>query len=311
MKNLLRLTLTALCLLGISAYASTPAGPETARLLPPSNPASVGVQLGDVLRRSFIVEVAEPYQISRASLPAKGLRRDGIELNDISITTVSKGQHTRYRVDLVYQVFAHTDTPSVMQLPAEQLALTGGPQALTVNLPAWRFWFAPLANGRVDNAKRLMLPQQATPRLDSQHHLHTAWGWAALALLALLGLVYVNAERRWLPFMGGAFAQAHRQLRRLEAKAATDNSEQQQCSEQSLLVLHHAFNQVYGANVFASDVDTFVARHPQFARLKGEIQAFFTRSGHALFGGKMEGTELRDYLLGLSRQLRDCERRVG
>lgn len=307
MKNHLRLTLSALCLLCASAHASNPAGPDTARILPPSNPASVGVQLGDVLRRSFQVEVADPYQISRASLPAKGTRRDGMELSDIAITTLSEGKHTRYRVDLVYQVFAHTDTPSVMQLPAEQLALTGGPQALTVNLPPWRFWFAPLANGRVDNAKRLMLPQQATPRLDSRRHLHAAWGYAALALLALLGLIYVNADRRWLPFMGGAFAQAHRRLRRLDAQTAADGAGQRQ----GLLLLHHAFNQVYGANVFAGDVDAFVARHPQFARLHGEIQAFFTRSGHALFGGKVEGAELRDYLLGLSRQLRDCERRVA
>lgn len=304
MKTLLSLTLIALCLSGTPAQASNPAGPETARILPPANPSSVGVHVGDVLKRSFVVEVAQPYQISRASLPAQGTRRDGIELNDIQISSEAKGEHTHYRVKLVYQVFAHTNTPSVMQLPAEQLALTGGPQALTVKLPAWRFWFSPLANGRVDNAKQLMMPQQPTPLLDTRRHLHAAWACAAVALLALISLVYINADRRWLPFMGGAFAQAHRRLRKLLTPA--DSA----ASEQGWLVLHHAFNKVYGANVFAGDVDDFVARHPQYARLHADIRAFFTRSGHALFGGQAQGAELRDYLLGLSRQLRDCERRV-
>lgn len=295
----------ALCILiAPGAMAGIPAAMPEARLVSIDEPAhSSGVRIGDVLRRRVTLDLQPPYQISTESYPAKGTVRDGIELVSVATETRNAGRATRYRIDLSYQVFTHHRTPTVMQLPVESLAITGGAKALRIEIPAWRFWLSPLVDADIRTARANLQPQYAPDRIALDGHRYRLVFFAVLLAGTLIAAVYVNADRRWLPFMGGAFAQAYRRVRRLGSADGDD--------KRALMHLHAAFNQVYGRNLFARDVDDFLARHAAFGRLRQEIEAFFQRSGEALFAAPPRDRDgfVRE-LATLSKALRDCERGV-
>ena len=265
-------------------------------------PTSNNIQMGDVLSRSIEVEVAAAYQLPKASLPMKGESRNGIELRDINVQTSKGSSTTIYKITLSYQVFVSAAKPVVMELPDEHLALIGGAKALSIDIPAWKFWYAPLVAEGITNAKDNMQPQSKPVLIDL--NLHRTRIWAALALLAtgLLGLVYVNADKRWLPFMNGAFAQAHRHIKKL--------GHEQAANKNALMHMHQAFNKVYGANLFTSELEHFLAANPKFLKMKQEITQFFEQSNAALFANQAASATQLQQLKTLSKRLRDCERGV-
>jgi mxaA protein len=300
MKSL-RLLLAAALL--ASLVQPTFAAEAAARIVQLQNPLqSTGIRIGDVMERKVVLEAPAPYQLSRSALPAKGSNRNGIELAEVQIETQPHGNSNRYAVTLRYQVFAHAAAPSVMVLPEEQFALTGGPKGLAVKIPEWRFWYAPLAVANLSTAKGNLQPQFAPPILPADTHWARLYGYVALLVLAALGLAWFNADGRWLPFMNGPFAQAHRRIKRLPADG--------QSWKQALAALHDAFNRAHGHNLFAADIGEFVARHPRYAPARGSIEAFFAQSGHALFSQPpQDNRAFLGQLVTLSKLLRDCERR--
>ncbi|WP_240032034.1 nonribosomal peptide synthetase MxaA [Pseudomethylobacillus aquaticus] len=311
------LTLTVLFALGwlasgaalagqaVPAVASTEhAADAEIRVLELHNPKrSTGIQIGDYLERRLQVEIAQPYQLAISALPLKGTNRHGIELADVRLEKTSVSASTIYTLLLRYQVFAASTSPAILQLPAERIALNGGPRALVLEVPAWHFWFSPLAAGTVGLAKTNLQPQVPPALISlSKHYQRLALGLLCL-LAGLTGLVYVHADRRWLPFMGGAFAQAYRHIRRLPPT--------QQHEAQALLHLHQAFDRVHGVSLFAAGVDDFVAAHPQFLSLREDIAAFYAQSSQRLFTGQAGDAHFIDGLLTLARRLRHCERRLA
>jgi mxaA protein len=282
--------------------AAVQAQEAEARVTAIINPTqSNGIHLGDVLKRNVAIDVKLPYQLSKSAYPVKGTVRNGIELVDINVESHPKNGMTEYRMYLSYQVFAHANVPTVMQLPAEPLLLSGGPKALHIDVPAWHFWFSPLVSADTATAKANLQPQAKPEPIDVSQHRHILLGLANLLAGALIVLVYINADRRWLPFMGGAFAQAHRRIKRLS------NAEGEE--RRALLYMHQAFNQTYGGNLFAPDLDAFVTKHPNFAPMQKEIADFFERSNRALFAAPPhdKGAFIRE-LTFLSKGLRNCER---
>ena len=73
--------------------------------------------------------------------------------------------------------------------------------------------------------------------------------------------------------------------------------------------LHAALDATAGRVLFADAVDGFVADHPHYAPLRGELLRFFELSRGAFFSGTAEpvATEMR-WLLDVARSLRDAER---
>jgi len=302
MKNLMIkfFTLASLSLLAISLHAEEQSPVNALRISNPSQ--AIGIHIGDVLHRQIELSATQPYQLSPNSLPIKGNSTNGIELAEIKVSNSKSGDKTLYKIDLTYQVFAHSGTPTAMQLPTENFAFSGGPAAISINIPAWRFWFAPLVAGTIDIAKHNLQPQQKPTLVDaSQHQIRLAL-FAACLLIAAIGLVYINADKRWLPYMGGAFSQAYRQLKRATKTQANPKN--------SLLPLHEAFNKVYGASLFSRDIDRFIAKHPQYASLKKDIEVFFESSNKSLFTEQKNDASYLSQLLVFSKQLRDCERGV-
>ena len=280
-----------------------------AKIISISNPLqNNGIRVGDMLSRTVVLEVQSPYQLSKQALPMKGSNRNSIELNQIAVSQSSTKNAIRYEIALRYQVFSAAFTPSVLQLPAENFALTGGQKALQIHIPAWRFWFSPLAPQGMTNAKENMHPQFKPTLLNVHAHQNSLIAFISTFVIGLLGLIYINADKRWLPFMNGAFAKAHRQLKKLPKNAAGE--------KQALVVMHQALNQVHGSNLFANELDAFLLKHPAFTKLKTDIEAFFEQSNQSLFAQSLSteknqnSTAFIANMVALSRRLRDSERGV-
>lgn len=300
MKSILKLMIA----LSLPLFASLSFG-QTAdvKILSTINPpTSNNIQMGDVLSRSIEVEVDAAYQLPKTSLPMKDESRNGIELRDISVQS-SKGNGTViYKITLSYQVFASAAKPVVMQLPDEHLALVGGTKALSIDIPAWKFWYVPLVPEGITNAKDNMQPQSKPELFDLSVHRTRLWMALTLLVTGFLGLVYVNADKRWLPFMNGEFAKAHRSIKKL--------GHDQTANENALMYIHQAFNNVYGANLFANELEQFLAANPKFLKMKQDITQFFEQSNATLFASQSAGAIQLQQLKALSKRLRDCERGV-
>lgn len=266
-------------------------------------PHSNGIQIGDVMNRTIQFETAAQYQLPKSALPIKGEVRNGIEVREATIETAKRGDKSRFTVKMSYQIFTSAAKPMVMQLPKENFVLSGGAKPLSVEMPAWSFWFSPLVSEGLKNAKQHLQPQYKPELVNLSTHHTQAWLALASVVFGFIGLIYVNADRHWLPLMNGAFAQAHRKLKSLPKN--------QSSYKHALMLLHQAFNTTHGGNLFESDLEHFLAKNPKFSTISADIKTFFERSNAMLFSSKhMDDGELIPQLILLSKKLRDCERGV-
>jgi mxaA protein len=311
-KALQRLVLVASVLFTANAVmaedAASPANKSAPVLTVTNPPSSNGVHIGDVLSRTVVVDAPTAYALADNALPKKGSKHDGIELVDVALQTRPQSDQTQYTLQLSYQVFAVSTYPSVMHLPAEKIVFTGA-NAATVEVPAWGFWFSPLVTGGSATARKNLLPEFKTPLINSSADQQRLGLFLTLFIASLTALLYINADGHWLPFMGGAFARAHRQLKRL-AKSSKPKTAVEE--KKALVYLHQAFNQHYGANIFARDIEEFVSLRPGFKSMQSEITQFFEASNQSLYDVKpRDSRQVIAQLVQLSKQLRDCERGVA
>lgn len=311
------LVLCASLLYTANAALAEPADPLAATTASPTftitNPSSTnGVHIGDVLSRTVTIVAPAGTTFTENALPKKGSKRDGIELVDVALESKSNAGHTQYILKLRYQVFAASPAPTVMHLPSEKLVFTGAygtAQPTTLEIPAWGFWFSPLVSGGIVTAKKNILPEVKTPLIDSRADQQRLGGFLIMAIASLVALLYMNADGHWLPFMGGAFARAHRQIKRLANSSKPKTAAEE---KKALVYLHQAFNQHYGANIFARDVEEFVSLRPSFKGMQQEITRFFAASNQSLYDvGTRDSQQVIAQLVQLSKQLRDCERGVA
>lgn len=295
---LLLMTFLGLCLIG-NANAESDKGAIFAVKDPDR---TIGINIGDVLIRNVSIEADLNQKIDAKSLPRKGARVDGVELVDINVSSSKQKERIFHTVTLSYQVFGDSNTPKVMKLPAEVIELSGGKR---FDIPAWSFWFSPLVNTTFNNVLPNVQPQIKAQLLDRTHHALLLSMFATILLTGLVGIIYVNAEKPWLPFMGGAFSKAYRINKKLAGAKMQDRA----MVKTALFNLHNAFNETYGKNLFIHDVENFIQLHPGYKNLTSEIVSFFEKSNQALFSGNdISKMQLFSNLLTFSRNLRDCER---
>ena len=237
---------------------------------------SVGYVVGDVFKRTLEIEVAEPYTLSRASLPAEGVAYAGLELRKIKVKEKRLPETTRYRIEMTYQVFAHSRTASKLRLPTHFVQVTAHGRAQKVPIPGWNFRISPLAIVGETDFEKDMSPYRAPLRVETRHYQMVVGGFFTLVLVAVLGLIYINADSSWFPGMGGPFAASYRQL--IVLPDSPDNLNKAVASIQT------ALNTTFGENLFHHDLERFFARHPQFKKLKNDMDVFFNFSYGVLFG---------------------------
>lgn len=281
----------------------------TAKIISLTNPAhTYGVQIGDKLSRKVVLEVVAPSKIAESAFPKKGSKSNGVELVDVDVVTNKQESSTRYTINLSYQTFTSASKPTVMQLPVEKLSLTGSGKAKVLEIPAWNFWFSPIVTGGIETAQKNIQPEVAPPLVDVRAHKTRFAVFVSLLAASLLALLYLNADGNWLPFMGGAFAKAHRQLKCLAKSSGAKTAVEE---KQALVYIHQAFNQHFGANMFARDIDAFVTKRDSFRKMQDEIAQFFDASNQSLYAVEpRDSKKVIANLVQLSKHLRACERGV-
>lgn len=302
---------TARCLILATSMLTANMGLAATPVITVTNPpAAHGVHIGDVLTRTIVLEVPATYTLTDKGLPKKGSKHNGIELVGVAWQSKTHAERIRYTLQLDYQVFAASSVPVVMYLPAEKLALNHPPAADTqLEVPAWGFWFSPLVAGGTSTAKQNIRPEVKTPLIDNQIHQQWLAVSVVVSVISLLALLYINADGQWLPFMGGAFARAHRQLKRLARSSRPQTAVEE---KKALVYLHQAFNRHYGANIFARDIEHFLTLRPAFKGMQREITQFFEASNQSLYEtGARDSRQVITQLVQLSKRLRDCERGVS
>lgn len=266
----------------------------------------VGYTVGDKLTRTVILEVDKPYELLPTSLPVAGSQKKrrnqelGIETREVTLEKGASVGKNIYTLHLTYQVFTNRQVARPAALPAEFVKFGGKGENFQARIPSWNFRISPLAVFGSVNVEKDMSTFRGPLLLDATQNKQWLWGLLGVLAAALLGLVYVLGSRTWLPRMGGPFARAYRDLKKLPATADG--------LAQGVARLHQAFNASAGSSVF--DATSFLARKPGFAAAGADIERFFGLS-RSVFFEPTAAHGIDDPLAWLRqfcRRCRDCER---
>lgn len=306
MMRILIATLSLFWLIAAHAEDGMVTDPRVAvRTIDPAR--DVGYTVGDILERTVILEARKPYVLLETSLPIAGndkKRRgkgSGIEVRDVKVETATGIGKTIYTLHLTYQVFTNNVVAKPAILPAELVKFGGEGKNFEVRIPSWSFRISPLAVYGSVVVERDMSAFRGPLLLDATRHYQMLWGLLGLLGVSALGLLYVLGTTSWLPRMGGPFARACRDLKKLPATA--------EGLAQGVARLHQAFNTSAGSSVF--DAASFLARKPGFAPVNKELGQFFGLSRTVFFEPDaphgIDGDAMA-WLRKFCRRCRDCER---
>ena len=239
----------------------------------------VGYTMGDLITRSIILEVKQPYKLQETSVPIVGYEKrrkgqvSGIDLAKI-ITEQSAGtDKTTYTLHLTYQVFTSNVVAKPAALPPEFIKFSDNKTVFEYRIPSWSFRISPLAVFGSVKVEKDMSTFRGPLLLDAAPEKQRLKTLLIVLVISLLGLLYVLGANDWLPGMNGAFAKAHRDLRKLPKDA--------QGLQQGVERLHQALNNCAGNSVFKAE--DLIASHSGFATLKTELEQFFLLSRTVFF----------------------------
>lgn len=253
--------------------------------------------MGDLIVRDVVVSTGPGVHVDPASLPAPGAINEWAEIR--TVETASTDEQTRVRI--TYQLFYGVRGPETAELPPLQLRFEGDGGSPDVEAPALPVSVMPLIPpGIPDEKVAIRALRPAEPRTYSPYP-----QWLALGLGAFgAGLVYLLWMRGLLPPFAGPlpFRRASRELQRLANQPSPGRA--------ACLVLHRALNETAGEAVFASGLEAFLDRHPEFGRLRGTLVEFFASSRRLFFEDGSDG-EAYALCLKLARQARRLERRTS
>ncbi len=270
---------------------------------------NVGYTVGDILERTVILEVKQPYKLVRTSLPIVGYERRykgqvvGIELRRIHVDETPGQNATTYKMQLAYQVFTNNVVAKPAILPAEIVKFQGEGKQFEFRIPSWQFRISPIAVYGSVKVEYDMSPFRGPLLLDAREDTLRLQVLAGIFALSLLGLLYILGAYAWLPRMGGPFARAYRKLRRLP--------DTEEGLREAVAQLHSAFNITAGAAVFGGSVDDFLQRKPGFRPLREDIERFFGLSRKVYFEPEAPqpvGDKPLAWLRDFCKRCRHCER---
>lgn len=267
----------------------------------------VGYVLGDLLTRTVILEAPKNLTLFDTSIPIVGNEKkrrgkgSGIELKEVKFDSHPGVTSNSYTLRLTYQVFTTAVTAKPAALPAEFVKFGGkGEKSFEVRIPSWSFRVSPLAVFGSVVVEKDMSGFQGPLLQDATRARQLVWGLLGVLGAALLGLLYVLGTSTWLPRMGGPFARALRDLKKLPDSA--------EGLAQGVSRLHQAFNTTAGGSVFESAA--FIEKKPGFAPVGSEIERFFGLSRTVFFDPRaVHGIDNpMAWLKQFCRRCRDCER---
>lgn len=299
-----------LCLLAVTAMA--PAYAEiiendprvTIKTIEPGR--DVGYTVGDILTRTVILEAPRQFTLFETSIPIAGNEKkrrgkgNGIELKDVSLEKRPGATTNTYTLKLSYQVFTNNIVARPASLPPEFVKFGDSKESFEYRIPSWSFRISPLAVYGSVVVERDMSGFRGPLLMSTHRQYQTLWALLGIVGIAALGLLYVLGTSTWLPRMGGPFARALRDLKKLPDTA--------EGLAQAISRVHQAFNTTAGNSVF--DTGTFVGIKPGFATAHADIDRFFQLSRTVFFEpSAAHGIDNpMVWLKQFCRRCRDCER---
>lgn len=186
----------------------------------------VGYTLGDVLTRTAILEAPKHLTLFETSIPIAGNEKkrrgkgNGIELKEVVFDKTPGVSTNTYTLRLTYQVFTSRVTAKPAALPPEFVKFGGkGEKNFEVRIPGWSFRISPLAVFGSVTVEKDMSQFRGPILVDITQPRQWLWGMLGVLGAALIGLLYILGESKWMPRMGGAFAQAVRDLKKSRIRA--------------------------------------------------------------------------------------------
>lgn len=276
----------------------------------------VGYTVGDVIEREVTLTIKAPYKLIETSLPIPGYEKRyrgqliGIELKSINHEKDASKHETTHHLKLAYQVFTNNVVAKNAALGPEYINLintTNSKEVVKYRIPLLSIAVSPIAifgAVKVENNMSPFLGPLLMPKINETQIFKVS---LIVLALSLLGLLYIVGKHAWLPRMGGAFAKAHRQVR----KTANDTAGLQQ----AVSIVHQAINSTAGMSVFNDNTSIFLHAHPKFTPLRAEFEAFFGLSRQVYFEPSFKlhhafaaAENPHQWLVQFTRRCRDCER---
>ncbi|HOY71125.1 MAG TPA: hypothetical protein PL131_00205 [Methylotenera sp.] len=277
-----------------------------------TNPTrDAGYVVGDTLDRTLVISIKKPYELIKESLPIVGYEHrwkgqiSGIELVKIEANEKSKNDTVTHTLQLRYQVFTTAKTVKHGSLQSEILRIrnTKTKEVVQLRVPFFDFRISPLSLFGQIKLNEDMSPFLPPLTLDPSPEKRNVKLLIGLLVAALLGLLYMFGAYTWLPKMGGPFAKAYRDIRKLPDTADG--------LQQAVARVHQSLNTTAGASLFGNNVADLIKNKPAFAPMQNKIEQFFGLSRQVFFEPSAT-TQLNEspktWLLKFCRQLRDCER---
>ncbi len=303
-----------------------------------NEPRAFGYFIGDTLVREVIVDVPAGVRLRTEALPQPGSRDYWLDLTDVTVASASGGNETR--IKLTYQIFYSALEPKLVRIPGFKLYFEGSdlaPAAVpkeadksngekpanepesaderaTLGVPPLDVIVSPL---REIIPEKNNDPAAAPLRPDAVAEL-LGTGRARTALLAsvLAGLAALTAlayHYAWFPFGARKSRPFTRAARQLNALSKIDEGDVERYKHE-LLILHRAFDEVYGRRLLSSDVGDFLKSRHEFGDLAGSVTRFFEASRLTFFSGKPSAAQQilpPDSVTGLAYELALHERRAA
>ena len=269
----------------------------------------LGYTVGDILARTVTLEATKPYVLQETSLPIVGHEKKvkaqgtGIDLREVTKEVGTAPDKTTYVLHLTYQVFTNNVVAKKAALPVEWVKFVGAGKTIEIRIPSWSFRISPIAVYGAVIVEKDMSPYRGPLTIDPGPEQRRLKVLLAVFGISLFGLLYIHGKNFWLPRMGGPFARAYRNLRKLPA---SDDG-----IKQALTSIHQALNVTNGSSVFNGNLESFLLNKPGFVPIRRDIERFFNLSAMVFFSlsGRHDfGEHSLTWLKGFCLKCRHCER---
>jgi len=278
-------------------------------------PQQVGYTVGDKPKRHIEVTIKKPYVLIKESLPIPGYERKykgqdlGIILDTMAQQLEESNASSKLTLDLTYQIFTNSVVAKAGFLPPEYIRVLNpkDPQKIVFKyrIPERRIAISPLSifgNVKIDED---MSPLRGVFLINEVSSIKILKISGGIALLCLLGLLYIYSQYAWLPNARGVFARTHRSILKLKATPAA--------TQKAMTEMHRAFDLVTGKTLFKDNLTNLYTKNPSFENIHSELQEFFKLSNIVFFNStlkKIDHVEILKWLKNFSRHCRDCERKL-
>lgn len=296
----------------LSLLFSNPLLAETERfgVIEQSLGRDFGILVGDLIDHYYIIQIPADYTLTPASMPPTGSLDYWLDLLDTDYELLAETQQSkRYRLHLVFQTFYAPLDVRALTIPSLAISFKAGERTDQLTIPPWTFTMSPLkeiaprgvaSNSTHTDFMKPDMPPQTINTVNLQQRL-----WFLAGLLLVLTFLWIMVKGYLFSFSRSHFQLSLQQVRRLQKQ----HKQHPETFQQGLQAVHRAFNAVAKKALFAHQIDTFIAEHPEFAAHQQQIVAFFQLSAETLYSEQKTATaEEFNQLQRLCKQLAGVEK---